>query len=432
MRRKDGKKIFVTFEGRVGWNAEEAFVRAHCVFVNMTERRMLEDQLRQVQKMESVGRLAGGVAHDFNNMLGVIIGHAEMALREVDESDPLYASLQEILKASQRSVDLTRQMLAFARRQTVNPQVLDLNKAVSGMFKMLRRLIGEDVDLIQKPGPGLWPVKMDPAQFDQILANLAINARDAISGVGAVTIETGNTSLGAAYCGTHAGAVPGEYVFVTVSDTGAGMDRETLEHIFEPFFTTKEVGKGTGLGLATVYGIVKQNNGFIDVLTAPERGTAFRIYLPRTWAKIEEAPARSQDKFSGGSETVLLVEDEEAILNLIKTILGRSGYTVLSALSPREALTLARSYAGTIHVLVTDVVMPEMNGRELAERISAIKPGLKTLYMSGYTADVIAHQGVLHEGVQFLQKPMTAGELTDKIRDVLDRDVISSKNLPRS
>ncbi|MCR4407477.1 MAG: PAS domain S-box protein [Anaerolineae bacterium] len=386
------------------------------------EREKLEAQLRQAQKMEAVGRLAGGVAHDFNNMLTTILGYADLALREVSPESPLHDDLLEIVKAAQRSADLTRQLLAFARRQTVNPIVLDLNDAVSGLLKMLRRLIGEDIDLIWMPGHDLWPVKIDPSQVDQLLANLAVNARDAITGVGKITIETHNVVLDEAYCVDHVDFLPGEYVMLAVSDTGVGMSKEVLEHLFEPFFTTKEVGKGTGLGLATVYGIVKQNDGFINVYSEPGQGTTFKIYLPRSEAQSVEIPAeKTAEPLWGGRETVLIVEDEKAILDIGERVLEGLGYTVLVARSPNEAIRLAEEHVGDIHLLITDVVMPEMNGRDLAEQLTSIRPGIKCLYMSGYTANVIAQRGVLNEGVCFIQKPFSAMSLAVKVREALEQ-----------
>ena len=385
------------------------------------EKRKLEEQLRQAQKMESVGRLAGGVAHDFNNMLGVILGHTDIALEEVERTQPIYKDLQEIHKAAQRSANLTRQLLAFARKQTVSPKILDLNETLESMLRMLHRLIGEDIELSWKPGLNLWPVKVDPAQVDQVLANLAVNARDAIAGVGIVTIETGNVVIDEAYGRGHAGTVPGEYVFLTVTDTGVGMDKETIEHLFEPFFTTKEVGKGTGLGLATVYGVIKQNHGFVNVYSEPGRGSSFKIYLPRAHTAAALEPAAPERRPSRGVETVLLVEDEEAMLNLGAAILKRHGYTVLTAQAPAEALTLMERHDGPIHLVITDVVMPEMNGRVLMEKLQALRPTVKALYMSGYTANAIAHHGVLEAGVQFLEKPFSLAALTEKVRVVLDQ-----------
>jgi two-component system cell cycle sensor histidine kinase/response regulator CckA len=391
--------------------------------LDLSEKKLLEEQFRQAQKMEAVGRLAGGVAHDFNNKLNVILGYSEMALMKLDATQPLFAYLTEIRKAAERSADLTRQLLAFARKQIVAPKVLDLNETVAGMLKMLHRLIGEDIDLQWRPDADQLPVEVDPSQIDQILANLCVNARDAISGVGKLTIETGNKTFDDDYCAAHAGFVPGEYVRLAVSDNGCGMDKEMLGHIFEPFFTTKGVGQGTGLGLATVYGIVKQNNGFINVYSEPRQGTTFTIYLPRhtvkaeqTWQEGPEAPA------ARGNETILLVEDEPAILEMATMLLKMQGYTVLAAGTPGEAIRLAREYAGQIHLLTTDVIMPEMNGRELAKNMLYLYPNLKRLFMSGYTANVIAHHGVLEEGVNFIQKPFSVNALAAKVREVLDSE----------
>jgi PAS domain S-box-containing protein len=388
---------------------------------DITEHRKLEEQFRQAQKMEAVGTLAGGVAHDFNNMLGVIQGHAELAMEEVDSSQPIFADLQAILQAAERSVNLTRQLLAFARQQTIAPKILDLNETVEGMIKMLRRLIGEDIELSWLPEARVCPVKMDPSQIDQILANLCVNARDAIADVGKVTIETHSVTFDTAFCTDHLGAIPGEYVLLAVSDDGCGMDKEILAKLFEPFFTTKEVGKGTGLGLATVYGIVKQNGGFINVYSEPGQGTTFRIYLPLHTAK--PAQAMTSDAMTAdarGNETILLVEDEPMILDMTSTMLKQRGYKVLAAATPGDALRLAREHAGEIHLLMTDVVMPEMNGRDLARNLLSLYPNLRCLFMSGYTANVIAHHGVLDEGVHFIQKPFSLGDLGKKVREVME------------
>ncbi len=380
----------------------------------------LEAQLRQAQKMEAVGRLAGGVAHDFNNMLAVIAGHADMALEQTTADSPLHADLLAIQKAAQRSADLTRQLLAFARKQTIAPRVLDLNDTIAGMLKMLVRLIGEDIDLLWKPTEPLWPVKMDPAQIDQILANLVVNARDAVDGVGKITIETAQAAFDESYCETHADFIPGEYVLLAVSDNGCGMDKAVLAQIFDPFFTTKPRGRGTGLGLATVYGIVKQNQGFINVYSEPGIGTTFRIYLPRRADEaVDGSVAPPPVAALTGVETVLLVEDEAALLKLSARLLQRLGYTVLTANGPNQALRLAETHEGVIHLLLTDVIMPDMSGRELWQRLSALRPQLRCLFMSGYTANVIAHHGVLDDGVHFLQKPFSREALAAKLREVL-------------
>jgi len=403
-------------------------------FFDLTEQRQaekerfgLEAQLHQAQKMESVGRLAGGVAHDFNNMLGIIIGYTEMAMTQVDRALPLYSDLEEIFKAGRRSADLTRQLLAFARRQTIAPKVLDLNETVSSMLRMLERLIGEDIDLAWLPGDNLWQVNMDPSQIDQILANLCVNARDAISGVGKVTIETENRIFNEEYCAAHPGFVPGEYVMLTLSDNGCGMDRKTQEQIFEPFFTTKEMGKGTGLGLATVYGIVKQNSGFINIYSEPEQGTVFAIYLPRHSDSSEKVELESErENALRGNETILLVEDEQSILKMTTMMLEMQGYTVLAASTPDEAIRKAESYRGRIDLVMTDVVMPEMNGRDLVRTLLSLYPEIKTLFMSGYTANVIAHHGVLDPGVNFIQKPFSIRQSAVKVREVLDSRAVVS------
>jgi PAS domain S-box-containing protein len=397
------------------------------VLYDITERKRaeeaqakLEGQLQQSQKMESVGRLAGGVAHDFNNMLGVILGHTELALEEVGSFHPVYGDLKEIQKAGRRSAELTNRLLAFARKQTVAPKVLDLNHTVAGMLKMLQRLIGEDIDLAWLPHTSLWSVKADPSQIDQIMANLCVNARDAIANTGKITIETGNQVFDEDYCASHAGHVPGDFVRLAVSDDGCGMDKETQVHLFEPFFTTKPVGQGTGLGLATVYGIVKQNNGFLNVYSEPGHGTTFRIYLPRHVDAALAVEEGQEKPATRGSETILVVEDEPAILSLTKTMLQRLGYQVLAANTPGEAIRVAAQFSGQIHLLMTDVVMPEMNGRDLASKLSSTFPALKKLYMSGYTANVIAHHGVLDEGVLFIQKPFSKNDLARWIRTALD------------
>ncbi|MFH0996095.1 MAG: ATP-binding protein [Pseudomonadota bacterium] len=384
---------------------------------------MLQAQLLQAQKMESVGRLAGDVAHDFNNMLSAILGHAELAIMRCTPSEPIHAHLKVIEDSARRSADLTRQLLAFARKQTVAPKVLDINDTVASMLKMLLRLIGEDIDVVWMPEAGLWHVKIDPSQIDKLLANLCVNARDAIAGVVKVTIETENIAFDEAYCAVHLGFICGEYVMLAVSDDGCGMSKEVLDHLFEPFFTTKETGKGTGLGLATVYGIVKQNDGFVNVYSEPDKGTTFKIYLPRFVGEAVAPTAESTTETPKGcGEMVLLVEDEPVILDVSREMLEQLGYVVLIAGTSGEALRKAKAYGAEIELLITDVVMPEMNGRDLAKLLNDIKPGLKCLFISGYTANVIAHRGVLDEGVNFLQKPFSMKDLSSKVRQALERE----------
>ena len=419
-KRKDG--TYYTDDTTISpvLDAKDRLVAYVSVKRDVTAQLALEEQFHQAQKMESVGRLAGGVAHDFNNMLGVILGHTELAIEQVRPTSPLYSNLAEIHKAAQRSADLTRQLLAFARKQNASPQVLDCNDTVTGMITMLRRLIGEGIDLAWMPGANLWPIKIDPAQIDQILANLCVNARDAIDSIGKVIIETKNVILDPDHGTRHATHAPGEYVMLAVSDSGCGMDQNTLENIFEPFFTTKEVGKGTGLGLATVYGIVQQNRGFIDVTSELGKGARFKIYLPRTQEIKQSREEPVAKKSSKGSETLLLVEDEGAILQLAKTILERLGYTVLASDSPANALSIAEKHEHPVHLLITDVVMPVMSGNQLKDRVKQFFPDIKVLFMSGYTADAIAHRGFMDNNIHFLQKPFSNDSLAQKVRDILD------------
>jgi two-component system, cell cycle sensor histidine kinase and response regulator CckA len=403
-------------DGRVG--------RLYGLVEDVTEQKRRQEreaelgaQLNQAQKMESVGRLAGGVAHDFNNMLSVILGHVELAQQTLEPGHVLHADLAQIQQAGENSAKLTRQLLAFAREQVANPEVIELNTTISGMLGMLRRLIHEEVELRWSPADTVWPVKVDPVQVSQVLANLVINSRDAIDAMGRVTIATRNESVDENYAELHGDAVPGDYVILTVADTGSGMDAETLAHVFDPFFTTKDPGKGTGLGLATVYGIVRQNDGFITVYSEPGHGTIFNVHLPR----VEGAPSQGTRPRvpidpATGSETVLVVEDQPAVLGLVRKILARLGYTVLTAESPGRAMELAREHGSSIDLLITDVVMPEMNGRELAERLTAEQPDLSILFMSGYAEDVIADRGVIEAGVHFVEKPFTAAVFAAKVR----------------
>lgn len=427
-RNKTGRTVhalwsaeLVTMAGKkviLGMLYDESERKAH-----EKERAKLQQQLTQAQKMESIGRLAGGVAHDYNNMLSIIVGYTEMLMEKVRPENPLHADLIGILKAAQRSSDITRQLLAFARKQTIDPKVIDLNAVVESMLRMLRRLIGEDIDLAWLPARRLWTVKIDPSQIDQILANLCVNARDAIGGVGKVTIETANISIDSAYCEIHQGFMPGDFLMLAVSDNGRGMDEEIREKIFEPFFSTKGLTEGTGLGLATVYGIVKQNNGFINVYSEPGKGTIFKIYLPRHIGDVPRMIAANRTLTpKGNGETLLLVEDEPSILQMAEIMLKRIGYEVLSAGTPSQALAIAKKQAGNIDLLMTDVVMPEMSGRHLAQEIHSLCPKARTLFMSGYTANVIAHNGVLDEGVNFIQKPFSLHELGEKVAAVLKQE----------
>ncbi len=418
-RRKDGS--LYTEEMTITPVPDESGGISHFVAIksDVTERRLLEQQLRAAQKMDAIGRLAGGVAHDFNNSLAVILGFSERALGRLDPLDPLHHELGEIVRTVKKSANLTRQLLAFARRQIVAPRVLGLNDAIASLVNMLSRLIGEDVDLRIVAGEGLWNVKIDPSQVDQILVNLVTNARDAIPDVGAITVQTSNVTVDEERRRSRVGLARGEYALLTVSDTGVGMDETTRGQVFEPFFTTKREGKGTGLGLATVYGIVKQNGGFIDVRSEPGRGTTFEVYLPRFAGEAERPTEKGAQRPLTGTETVLLVEDEPALLQIVQETLESLGYTVLGASSPGDAILLCEKHAGEIHLLVTDVVMPTMNGKELKERLERIMPGLRTLFMSGYTANTVTHRGIVDADLFFIQKPFTREALASKIREAL-------------
>ena len=395
--------------------------------VDITERKQAEDEqrrlqarLHQAQKMESVGRLAGGVAHDFNNMLNVICGYAEMAVEQLDPADPLYRPVDEIRKAGRRSAELTSQLLAFARRQPVAPRVLHLNERIEKSLNMVRRLIGEHIRSTWAPGPELWSVRVDPNQVDQILVNLSVNARDAIASVGHLTIRTANLVLDDAQCKEHPGSTPGEYVMLEVTDDGHGMDAETKSHLFEPFYTTKPEGQGTGLGLATVYGIVKQNEGFVTVSSEVGRGTTVQVLFP----KYVGEPARTAALVpttgpQTGTETILLVEDEPMGLDLTKYLLETLGYTVLPASTPHEAIGLAEQHGDQIHLLLTDVVMPEMYGPDLARRLQSVYPQLKSMFVSGYFSGSSSMRGILDEDAHFLQKPFNLTDLAAKVRAAL-------------
>jgi PAS domain S-box-containing protein len=384
------------------------------------EKIKLEHQLQQSQKIESIGQLAGGVAHDFNNMLGVILGHTELALMKAAPENPVIKDLEAIRSAAKRSGDLTRQLLTFARKETVIPKVIDLNDTVAGMLKMLQRLIGENIHLSWHPEVSLWAVKIDPSQLDQIFTNLCVNARDAITGIGKITIEAQNSSITENDRHVHPEAQLGDYVRLSITDTGHGIEKENLDHIFEPFFTTKEFGRGTGLGLSTVYGAVKQNHGFIDVVSERGQGTTFHVYLPRMHARIDSEEETVDNPLSQGTETILLVEDDQMLLSLTKTMLEQSGYRVLDALTIDRAISLAKKHPDPIHLLLSDLIMPVMNGKDLWDILHAIRPEMKVIFMSGYTADIIAKQGALEGGIHFLEKPVSVETLTSIVRKVLD------------
>ena len=419
--KSDGSSFFADVSGSCLRDAHGIPIGALILVRDVTERRELQTELAQAQKMEAVGRLAGGVAHDFNNVIGIILGYAKLIEDKLNPLDPLIKHVQTISAAAERSSNLTKQLLAFARKQTVSPIPVNLNDSLSSIHHMLVRLIGEDITLTIVPAPDLWTVKIDPTQIDQVLANLSTNARDAIDDTGTITIETSNIVIDEEYCREHIDFKPGEFVVLSFRDTGKGMNKETVQKIFEPFFTTKPAGKGTGLGLATVFGIVKQNNGFITVGSEPGTGTTFRIYFHRFLGAIRKVAAKREEKPLTGTETVLVVEDEEQLLNLAKSALEMYGYKVLAAKSPGDAILLCEQTEGLIHLLISDVVMPGMNGREMRERLHAVKPNMKTIFMSGYTADVVTHRGIVEGGSSFLQKPFTPTDLARKVREVLDR-----------
>jgi PAS domain S-box-containing protein len=421
LHRKDGTEVVTIVSATRFLDEEGRFAGALAMITDISERKKLEEQLRQSQKMEAIGQLAGGVAHDFNNLLTIINGFSEMVAMKLRSDDPNRKMLQEVTKAGERAASLTRQLLAFSRKQVLEPRVLDLNAVVTDIEKMLQRLIGEDMVMTTVLAPGLRQVNVDPGQIEQIVMNLAVNARDAMPTGGKLTIETKNVDLDETYNASRPEVIPGRYVMLAVSDTGCGMTPEIQAHIFEPFFTTKGPGKGTGLGLATVYGIVKQSGGFIYLYSEPGRGTAFKIYLPAVEKRESEKSLHGVKLMPHGTETILLVEDEDAVRAVSRFALQTFGYNVLEANRPTEAIRLCEQHQGPIALLVTDIVMPGMGGRALTERISELRPGIKVLYVSGYTDDAVVRHGVLQADVAFLQKPFTPTSLANKVRQVLDQ-----------
>jgi PAS domain S-box-containing protein len=420
-RRRDGSLIWVSVNSRAVRDAGGRLLHYEGNLHDITQRRILEEQLRHAQKVDAVGRLAGGLAHDMNNLTTVVTGYASLILESLGQADPLRQDVEEIKRAGERAASLVRQLLTFSRKQVVEPQIVDLNDVIQDTEKMLRRLIGEDIQVETVLGPDLNPVKVDPGQMEQVLMNLVVNARDAMPRGGRLTIETANVDLDEAYVRRHATVEPGQYVMMAVSDTGVGMAPAILEKMFEPFFTTKGLGKGTGLGLATVYGIVKQSGGNIWVYSEPDKGSTFKVYLPCVRSEEQKTVGRREAEVPfGGTETVLLVEDEKVVRQLAEKILSGCGYRVVAAKDGNGALELLQAHGDEIHLMLTDVVMPGVSGKELAERAAVMRPQMKVLYMSGYTDNAIVHHGVLDSGVNFLQKPFTPSGLSRRVRGVLD------------
>ncbi len=421
VRRKDGREVWLS-DTAVIVQGSDSHPVMEGIMVDITERKALETQLQQSRKMEAVGRLAGGIAHDFNNLLTIISGYTEMALSRPHLPSEAHADIERIENASGRAAALVRQLLAFSRKQVLQPKILDLNKIVLNLDSLLRRLMDERIEMVTRVKDDLGKVKADPAQVEQVIMNLVVNARDAMPEGGRLVVETCNTDLDANYAVDHVSVRPGRYVMLAVSDTGVGMDRQTVAHIFEPFFTTKESGRGTGLGLSTVYGIVKQSGGYIWVYSEPGKGSTFKVYLPRV-DEVAEAvgAAQAAPRAERGTETILIVEDEEAVRELIQTVLTEKGYDVIPSRDPQHAEQIAARFAGEIHLLLTDMVMPGTSGRELAERISAKRRGIRVLFMSGYTDNVITSGGMLEEGLAFLQKPFSPAALVQKVREVLSQ-----------
>jgi PAS domain S-box-containing protein len=419
--RPDGETRWLSFVGQVFCDADDRPSRILGLALDITERHKLEDQLRQSQKMDAIGSLAAGVAHDFNNLLSVVLSYSELAIADIEHDHPMRAEIEEIQRAGLRAAGLTRQLLAFSRQQVLEPRVIDINQILADLDKMLRRLLREDIELTLLTAPSLGTIYADRGQVEQILVNMIVNARDAIPAGGRVTLETDNVEVSAEDAGAHPGVTPGPHVVLAITDTGTGMSPVTRARAFEPFFTTKEQGKGTGLGLATVFGIVRQSGGHIHLESELGKGTTFTVYFPRVDRPADEAPMVSASRAQrGGTETVLLVEDENQVRALVRTILRRNGYNVLEAQNGGEAFLIAEQFKGRIDLLVTDVVMPRMSGQQLSERLASLRPAMRVLYMSGYQDDTVAKHGVLDSGVSYLQKPLTPDALLRRVREVLD------------
>lgn len=428
MIKKDGTILMVNLDGRTGKNNKGEFQQTYCIIKDITRQKndekiqkRLQEDLHQAQKMESIGRLAGGIAHDFNNMLTAIIGHAELAKLHCESGQPVHSRLESIENAAHRSAALVNQLLAFARKQTITPQTVDLNKCVTQVWEMLSKVLGENISLINNPANDIWSVRLDPSQIDQILTNLCVNARDAITGPGKITLETKNIILEPDYPIHNSAVTPGKYVQLSVSDDGEGMDTSTLDHIFEPFFTTKPPGAGTGLGLSCVYGIVQQNDGFITVHSECDAGTTVNIFLPCHEGTTSEQILKDEEIPVGHGESILFVEDEEAILAVGKEMLSHLGYKVITASSPKQALRIVQEQQNTLNLLITDVIMPEMNGRDLADSIRTIIPKLPCLFISGYTEDIITHRGMLDKTINYLQKPFSPKDIAKAVRQTLSQ-----------
>jgi two-component system cell cycle sensor histidine kinase/response regulator CckA len=425
-RTKSGRVIDVDVVVRTSTHNRQPAELA--MLLDVSAQRQMAEQLRQAQKMEAVGMLAGGIAHDFNNLLTIITGYSQLIFNSLEPSNPNFSSVEQILKAADRAAALTGQLLSFSRRQDLQPKVLDLNRLIGGMGSMLQRLIGEDIDLRFELRPDLGQVSADPGQVEQVVMNLVVNARDAMPKGGTLTIETANVQLGAGYTSRHLTVRPGNYTLIAVSDTGTGMDPATQARVFEPFFTTKSTGRGTGLGLSTVFSIVKQSSGSVDVYSVPGRGTSVKVYFPRIDRPVTADKTEAPRQIAAGSETILVLEDDDMVRNLVRETLVREGYKVLTSADALQAPEIACDFKGKIHLLITDVVMPKVNGRELAQRLTNKRPDMKVLYMSGYSDAAIVNNGILQKQVAFLQKPFTPAMLLEKVREVLESNSERSRH----